>query len=706
MPRGLRWSLEELAVWAQWGHAPERISDLLRPQDFAWPESPGQLEPSCAAVRRALGARLVDQALAGAVLAPGRTRPDWALDWCRTQIRLADLGLPFDWRVASSMPWILVPLALAGQGIARICWCLAGLLPSGTDGPCTPEWWERVTDDEARAAAFNATELLQHSEAVRMFIWPFLANFKGVQLRGPSLGLPLVLAGLGLKRSLKPPEVLVTGALDRDGRLLPVEHLDAKARLAASEGFAALLAPVSPGLEPRRTPDVELLTVVDLQEAACVWQAYTPGGGTRLLQQIRCIGEPDWLAAGAHLLSSEVLRLPGIMDRYARALEVVLANRSLILPFLDNLERLVEAPDACLGALTGLLQAMGPDRVLELGARLPLDGYRLAQVRLTCANHCGNPAEASRWVAVSRQLEPFLGVYEQELALTTDRLNRQFVAERHNRYDFREDIPEEMGRSLAELQELHAIRRRRHPEAVCPPLGRMYGTLAQNAGFCGPDHLATVLERVALAQEAFGLGTVPEYRNDWQRQFPVLVYAHLDAMRRDEAAEALAAYLGSPLADLRTRGGFERLNPYQHAALARYLADTGTPAPEYMAWAVGRVGLPARQHPWQLWASNVGDLSRDPDVRKRLWTLAVECCLAQAGPTAQVMALAPLSKLWMHRLAPADWVRKAARLALRPLEGESLCRDHFRPLLGKSDRTEVLEALPACRGRLFPFSYR
>lgn len=700
-----RWSIEELGAWARWGHGAERVSDLLRPRELLWPEALDALERSWAVLRRAYGERPTAQALAASALLQGGERASKVRDWCGGRIDLADLGLPLDWAVAGSMPWTAAPLVLVGPDAARITWCLAALLPDGSSAASVPDWWERVTDGEARRAVSDLLGVLEREEGIRLFLWPILAGVETPRVRGPSLALPLYLAGWGLKRGLCPEGLLATGIVDGEGRLQPVGQLEKKAAVAREAGFSAMMTPIPMGREPRCGPGVEILTVSSLDEAKGLWQCYAPGCGGRLLHQIRSIGDPEWAAAGAHLVCREVLRLPGIMDRYAEALEAILAGHGLAGPWLDNLERMADAPHGCLDTLEDLLRPLTPARVLDLADRLPLDGFRLAQVQLACANHRGAPEPAREWLAVSRRIEPGIAVYERELSLRVDRINRQCVAERHNRYDFNSLVPEEIERALVDLTELHAIRKRTAPGAVSEPLGRLCGTLAQDYGFRGPEFLSSVRAMTARALDAFGGGEVPEYREDALRQFCYLAYALLDAGRNEEAGRALARYLDAVPDDLSNTGRIEALGPYQHALLARYLVETGAAASSYRDWAVrhGRASL--GRHPWQLWLSSVGELAAEPEQKRAFWRASVACCLTQ-GPTVQVMVLMPLSKLWRSGFVSRGWAEDETRRIMTLLERSNLLLDHFQILLDQDDWVGVLETVDRHRSRLFPFSYR
>jgi hypothetical protein len=484
-----------------------------------------------------------------------------------------------------------------------------------------------------------------------------------------------------------------------------VAHLALKIELAAVEGFRGFICPASCGPPPLRSSGVEILEVEDLEQAELLWEAFSPGCGSALLHQLRSMDDPAWLAANVHLIHRQVLRWRDSPTRIVRSLEAVLESGDLTRQWLINVERMVNRPDTCMECLERTLAPVTPEAVLGLASRRPRYAFRLAQVQVSFHNHCGRIDGSRRWIDVGRELLPAMKVHEQALHLEEAAVNRRFILERHNRYDFRPEIPPEVQHLLEELTESHETRRRREPLSVSPALGRLLGTLTQNYGFCGPEHLRATRETASRAREAFGAGKAPDYLEDWQRQLCYEAYALLDAHRHDEAERVLRGYLGQePRAvageRLRTMGS------YQHALLARFLTETTSPAGgEWLRWARCRCRGPLRGHPWQLWLFNAGFLVPNPEEKESLWMRAVECCLA-LGETAQVMALMPLSELWSAGLGVEERIEEQASAVLGILRSSSLNLDHFRELLEAPDWRTALETARRTRDRLFPFSYR
>lgn len=672
---------------------------------MVWPEKPEDLDALFDATASLYGLRLTQQALAGAVLAGDERTPAWATAWCVGRIDLAGLGMGFDWETALSLRWTAAPIPLALGGAARLAWCLVAIAPADIPVPPFPVWWPNVVDEQARQVVENVLTLLNERVSVRVALWPLLADLGELRLRGPSLGLPLYLSAWGVHRGLKPRGLLATGALDPAGRLQPVGHLDLKVRLAADEGFYGLICPAGGNEVPEGAMGVEVLEVADLGQAELLWEIDSPGCGRQLLQQVGCLDDPAWMAANVHLLGSRLLRWPTLCVRSRQAVRGLLSDRSLTLQWTANLERMVDEADTCLESLESLLDPLTMDVVEELAGRYPLDAFRLAQVQVSCANHRGLPRRARQWTALSERMGPALQVYEEALQLREIAVNRRFVSERHNRYDFRPELPRDVEEILAELSDLHGSRTRRRQHAVCSPLGRLLGTVTQNFGFCGPDYLEDARESAQRAREAFGGGHVGEYREDWQRQLCYEAYALLDAHRYDDAEGVLTTYLDGTPFEL-TNERIRPLNAFQHALIVRFFRETVHRASwTYLRWAAERNCSPFRRHPWQLWLLNAGALMTTPDERLNLWTKAVDCCLAQ-GASIQVMALMPLCELWMAGLGAEDWIRDRTNRVLTVLRSSDLNLDHFQCVLEKADWQDVLRTVHSLRNRLFPFCYR
>lgn len=707
MARRLRWRIEEMPQWARWGHLEERLPDFLRPEDLRWPESAEDLE----ACRRHLEpllpgeeAHLPWQAVTAALLIHRETAPAWVSTWLTGRVQPSEAGLPLEWEEILGMTWSLVVFPVASGDWAELQRGLIGRHCRRKGLPPYPSWSPDVLDGEAVASVRQALGLLEGRFESGFFFWPLVRHRHVPRLKGNSLALPLYLAGWGVCVGVPAGPVIATGGLDGGGGVLPVGALDAKAAAAARHGFRALIHPAASRPPLETPPGLELIPVEDLPQAEFHWELCATGSGRDHHYGYLSLQSHERLAANVHLLPRPIFSWSRFDSVYDSLAACILDDRSAAERFIDNLEKMQARPDCCMDTLTVLLEPLSVDRILAMPRERSLQAFRLAQVQLVHANHGGFPERASVWSKVCDGLKPGVMEYEEGLNLVADSENRKFIELRHNRYDFRPSLTEELQGMLENLEALYRFRKACTPGATLPSLGKLYGTIAQNYGFCGPNFYPEFKEAAARAQEVFGRGEVPAYREDWRRQFAYWCYAALDAGKAEEARSALESYLGAA-PDALDETAMESLNPYQHAVLARYLADTGETLPAYTRWAFRLVAGCPKGHPWQLWLYDMGRLLPEPPDRVEALKRSVASCLRQ-GPTAQVMALLPLERLRETGEVSEEWLREQVRGVLERLEGSSLNAGHFRRLLRCASWGEVLDEVAAGKGSLFPFSYR
>jgi len=280
---------------------------------------------------------------------------------------------------------------------------------------------------------------------------------------------------------------------------------------------------------------------------------------------------------------------------------------------------------------------------------------------------------------------------------------------RHNLYHFEPKLPEQLDKILEFLESQYSLR----CDFGCSTyrtLGRLYGSIAQNYAFCGPDYLQDTESLTLKARKALGEGSVPEFKDEWMRQLNYLTYAALDAGRFHKAEETLIRYLEIeewedvwPL--------LPALSPWRHALLARFLADTENQerGERYLSWALAeRKRLAKPEHPWQLWLFNLGRIAQqrcDTRTATELYNESLNLCLSEKnGLTVHMMALLPISGLWRLGVVVKTDIKKQEK-EVREAAG-MLNLDHFRMLLDEKDFEKVLEAVWDKPGTLFPFAYR
>ncbi len=700
-----RWSVPELNDWARRGYLEERIRDLLRPHEMLWPSSEEELNRSFASLQGLLPLprrHLLPQSITAAALCRSNAAPSWISRWITSNIDIQALGISIPWPALCSMQWALFPIAAADDRRAQLYWVLVGASGDGGIASHFPAWWSTVVDQEARESVTIALDMLDRLTGSGFF-WPLLPYLDRPLVQGPSIALPFYLSGHGLGQGHRLRGILATGKIEADGSLSAAGGLSLKAEAAFREGLNALLYP-RPGIHAGGDPyPIERLEVDTLHDAVFTWETYRAGHGESLLHDLKVLDDPNRLAAAALLLSDSALQWSGFESAYRAQIQSLVEQRHLIRQYLDNLERESDRPDYRVGRMQVLLAPFHEEEVLRLSRTNPLAAFRIAQLHLINSNRQGRVESADAWSRLSSKLLGRAMASERGLDLKAGYLNREIV-QRHGRYDFRPNLPEAVWEMLETLKEFDLLKRRHAAGTVSVSLAKLYGTIAQNYGFCGPSYLGKVEEYVALAQQAFGGGLVQEMTDDWRRQFCTLFYALVDAGEITRAGKVLEDYIGTAL-DGCGESEFTGLNPYQHAALSRFLAESGEDLPEYVKWGSRNSIETPPQHPWQLWLNNAGRFLDDAVIKRAMWSRSVELCL-KLGVTARPMALLPLSNLWRSGLWKRDRLESRTREAMESVHSPELWMDHFGDLPKDSRWEDVLAAVQGSRNRLFPFAYR
>ena len=579
------------------------------------------------------------------------------------------------------------------------------LLGRGQSGEHFPV--ERM-DKTAAEAVERALELAGLPGA---YVWPIVEpESLGPALHGDSLALPVALGAWLLRQGRAWPEGMAcTGGLTADGEITPVDNVAIKARVAANTGFRALLHPER-SFDPKESARPDSLTcagVRTLAEARPLAGCFHPDHALDMVALYRRRHDPNRVL-------DAVLSVPqAFLDQMAEAepnFRQTLAAACLCPesagPLLDRLHGRVADCSTPLPEISGLAQRLFPLEIWRVRAlESPAIGVAVARLHLEAANHQGLLHEFAAWEPVLR------GACARLFALRDARVDELLAAIHalvgglHNRYAFSAADVEEQVRPLAgPLEELKGEwqrRRRRSFGACCEPLGRYHGTLAQHYGFCGPEHLGEVERHVRLAQEAFGRGDMPDFRADWRRGFSYLFHAALDAGEPQSARALLEAYLDRPLNGL----DFTALNPFEHFHLAKFLAFTGEDVPNYLDWASANLADATPDHPWPLWALNLGKAATNQEDKTRFLRASLRLCRAAPGPTVRAMALLPLAWLDHVGLMEGDQAAKMAESVMEEIRTSGLDREHFA-LLSDRPGSEVLELVAENEARLFPFGYR
>ncbi len=614
---------------------------------------------------------------------------------------------PGAWNDLFLARWICVPVPVVQGCRGKLVHLMLGMLPGARKV-------RPLENDQLSSGSLSAlTTALRLGNAgvlgdQDLLCWLLSPPNAGDRLTGASLGLPAALAlDLLAKDQRWPPGLFATGRLDRTGKVLPVRGLKPKLEAIARQN-QLFLVPREKNLQQAPAPGTA--HVASLDDARLSLACFR--GGIRQTDDLRLctltLHDPEQLPRQFDRLPPSFFTLPALQPLLEGMRRKILAATDV--RTLEHLARCLRRHSTTLDRASTLQDLFSPDDMLRIGRDHPAPALTWCLGMVDLHNHRGDIGASRAWTACADGLQTAIGGADDH----SFHSNIRQVTERFNRYDFRPELPESFGKALARREQVRTI------NGSCDDrvLGAIYGTLAQNYGFCGPAYLPRLRQALTQAENAFGR-TFPE---ELPRLQCYLVQALLDADEWAEAATVLRAYLGlrpdadaDACLDAATALLTDNMlpdSPYRVAITLRLLAEQpGTIDQQTFA----RLNVPLRlaalnkqHHPWQLSCVNLGRLLLHHGERKtaeQLWRHAVSIC-RNNGETLRAMALLPLSLLHAHGLARKREYDLAAAIAMDIAGSTTLEHRHFSTIIGRDSSRDILSQVHEARTTIFPFSYR
>lgn len=621
-----------------------------------------------------------------------------------------DVGLPYGHDILSKTRWICLPVPVLDNRKGRILFMLLGggapnLLP--LSATCTIKN-TAFLDTEARQAVHLAACLAGYDHFA---FWIPQTSSMPFQITGPSLGLSVYLGLMLLKKgTIAWPDLVCSGSLGPSGIVLPVEGLKYKIAAAQDAGYTGFIFPhENDTCFSEILPNhFDLMPVSDTDSAQVLAECYLSGSGRARVNFYRNRHYIDTVINTLGTVDFSFLRYLENREQFlSRFLRVEIGGpfkqKALLSRLEENLSR-YSAED-----LNWLLYHLFPcTEVQSLVQTSPTVAWQALGLHIRLANHQGLIREFQKWEKMAQNcLKNMLKekeVDEEHLLLGLYSIISGF----HNQYDFSPNILSNNTPAFApficELERRWLLRCQKAPDAVEKLLGAYYGTMAQHYGFCGPSWHKQAEEYICKAIAAFGKGEYDPCKPDWQRIFAYRFFCCLDIGDTKSAHEALKSYLGSDPLSVR----YDRLrNRFEHFLLARYLAESGTKDTGYRDWVQQNQFIKncTKDHPWPLWALNMGRIQNDPGLKKDYWLISLDLCLQNPGPTIRIMGLMPLARLAAEKLAEESFLKPHINKILDDCRNSGVNRAHFAPLWDISWK-DIPELVMAHVAKYFPFSYR
>ena len=605
--------------------------------------------------------------------------------------------------------WHAVPVFLVHKQ-ACLRYFILGMLSVSHETALWPEWAEPLMDESTQRGILRAEKACRDLYPAcgnrRLICYPLTIANQIIQFQQASLGLPIALGFMALLTGEPISGALAaTGSVREDGFVEAVGALDEKISYARNMGFRVFLFPAD-NHGPLETGPMTSVPVGNFQQACMFVKLYTPGRARELLLMDGMLKDPivfinncqpvplNWLEwARKNGMSCEmgeaISKSPALFDAFVEKLGVCLDKGDL-----ERGEALAKWVDT--SSVSRLMDAVAPAM------------FKWLTLNLSMANHRGNIPAADMWQKKADVMVKNASVRDTEAFAAF--FNHRFISLHHNRYDFRPELPRFLKRILSSLEGQFGSQCDLVQNATNEMLGALYGSIAQNYGFCGPEYLDETRTYCQRSRDVSGGGDDPQLKDYRLRPLNYLVYACLDAEHLSEAEATLLTYL--QVDDWQSlQGNMAGFSQWHHAALARFFA-AGKERKEmvlYAKWAFeNKSRLIERKHPWQLWLNNMGRISHilgDKKNARRFFEDSLELCLSGTmGSTVQVMGLLPLSGL--RRMSVVESLDlRSLEMRIRSL-AKNLNPDHFRLFLEESNLTRTLDILWARPEVLFPFTYR
>jgi len=602
----------------------------------------------------------------------------------------------------TSASWIAVPIPVVRGSGATVLTMMLGLVTGRgrvlfQNSPCIDQ-----SSRTALQTVFNAPFHHEINKEKDLLVWT-LQNEDSTRLKGASLGLPVAI-GLYLLQNQKqwPSGFFASGEVTTGGDVRSVKYIREKTA-AISRESQLFVVPEQNSHAVNKTKMVYVRTIKEALFAVNCFQADIHDGNSITLFQLAA-RDPEILLAQFKKLPVEFFRLQDIssaLKKIKRTPEKYLAGLASCLR--ENSYKIDEVHQ--------LASLFTCDDIEQLASSDEYNSLKYCLGLLALHNHSGNIEESQRWSICAGKIETALNRNKERSQL----VNNDFVHDRFNRYDFRIDVPDTFINCLKYEIKLHEIQ-----EDDSWRLGAMYGTLAQNYGFCGPKYLGNLREMVQKSLAAFG----SEHRNEHSQVKAYLIYGLLDSCKIGEAKSVLQQYLDLPqspmaqdwcnyLSEIKENRDQYHDYSFKTCVVCRVLA-------EHQALSgCGKSDFPDIQplisetlqqtrHPWQLTAINLARLCLHIHKQEQaayLLNHAVSICMDN-GETMQAMALLPLSLFHAHNFARKQQYRQAEQILAMIRSNNMLNQSHFIKILSCQTGQEILEETVKIKLSLFPFSYR
>lgn len=634
--------------------------------------------------------------------------PEWFAAWLRDNISIKKYLLDFEWTHLNEAAWHAVPVVFKSDK-CHLRYFILGILQHKNKHPLWPTWSDPLMGRDTKEALITAARAAMSSSPINpkgsFFCYPLAVTGSSIQFKGSSLGLPIA---LGFKELLTKNDICkdfaATGAIDQTGSISQVNDVSEKIKQASHSGFRLFLYPS--GNHPSNVPsNIAALPASNIEEAWMFLSLYAPGRERDLLLMEDVLEEPQKFVDNLAFVPLEWIQWANSNRKTALLITSVLQSEDLFKILCSKIEGFLKKGDIL--RAESILGFFRQNSLKNMHKISPLSAFKWAVLNITLANHAGEVKIAKQW---DKEAAIFIKqVKKSDIKSYINYCNHSLINLQHNHYIFQPELPAHIQKVMEFLEEEYK-NQSKFGSKVNMALGKLYGTITQNFGFCGPDYLRNTEKYADLSQAAFGGGEIPELADIYLRPLNYLTYAYVDGGLFKKAEKTILKYMDTDSWDNLWNNRLS-LSQWHHTTICRFFSEnrTHTKSGDYFAWATkNRKNIvTSRKHPWQLWLYNMGRIACSLNymgVSFEYFMKSLDYCLSEFnGPTVRVMALLPLSGLWrIGELKKID-VEKTSKLVLKT--AKILNQNYFKTLFDEREGKSILKEIWENPASLFPFTY-
>ena len=714
---------------------------LSDPSYIVWPDDPGLLDRYYGEICPQLDDQelhlLQLSVISSFLLSPRKTddrTKKWLIENLNFQYLLSGIHLH---DACTTFRWQAVPVVSMGEGGSRINFCMLGFNTINKKNSVSPsyiwpQWFGDCLDIKAKQGVHDAFEAVERSSG-KQAEWYLFGLFPPVPdiIGDRSLSFPLALTGRSMleNRGIY-PGCIATGDLKLEQESIEICKVGGvfqKWRAAKAKGYSLFLYPNVNALENSLPDEMKSIAVTDF-ETGWMWATlYSPDRVNALKSFETALQSPRAFVAMCDTLDVDSLAWCVKSGHVQQYLQKISKNALLIRDLGAKLKQCSKRAKGNHLQTAAMAQMFNtPEDIDRIADIDPVTALLWCSQHVALANHDGDVKGGSVWCEQGMKYRDAALKRANGRSVFNQFINRcSGISDRHNQYDFRPCLPEEFMAMLNRQIKIHELN-------DCPSdygIGSMYGTIAQNFAFCGPDFIDQTKRYILFAQTAFGRGEDPLLREDWLRQFFYLFFALLDCGKiyHGEAAQVLCKYLEiNNLQEIPytifKAGCDNKIGSYPFFAIVRGLADMFEAFPPNQRKRLTKdvlqftdliketsfAGKRSQIHPWQLIIYNAGRLALQVDkLQQACRAFEKSILLCQYGQdTMNAMALLPLSQLYKVGRLKQGLKRSCLAVLQKIRESPLINSEHFQKLTDTTDADQVLRIVADQPERFFPFNYR